>query len=777
LTGPEVALWSRGGHLFWILLLTTAALVGAGISGLRLHWAFALLALPVLGAAIPLLHAVAVRRDPRAESRSRYSELGFSEPEGWEFDSVRRRLAALEAEIAAGERAGIDAERRRGLERKREDLRARESEVSLELAALAADVGFDPENLDASLDRWVRLVGAYDDGRRRARERNAELTDLLLREDALRSRLSAFLAVFDESPIDHLAETEVFVQRLRALEARARRRDSARDDLNRAREAKVRVAREIEETQEIIDSLFLRAGMEGGNEADLESRLLLLGAWKRLDQELSDERAIARDTDQRLGDAPALRALVDDDDEAELRRRLEEAQELAEQHGDLASEVSLIEDRIRAARAGHDLEESRAAVHACREELRDRLAEDQFAEAAGFLLDDVQQEHVDVSRPAVLKRAEAWFSRFTNHAFALVVPARSNREFLARESSTAEIRTLGQLSSGTRMQLLLALRLAFALDAEQGREPLPFFLDEALTVSDPTRFHAVVESVHEFAREERRQLFYLTAQPQDLRGWTGPGRQPKRIRLDEVRRLAVAVTSPADLEPAPIEQVPSSEGLTASEYGAILLVPRIGLWAPAESVHLFHLLRDELPLLELLLRHGVHTIGQVRSLLKSEAAQAILTPEEISGLLWKTLATDAFLEAARRGRGRPVNRRVLEQAGVSANFIGRLASLAVELDGDGDALLRVIDDRSDERVKGFRAKQYDQLRDYFCEHDHVDPRPALSLQEIQLELLTALACDPEGGEVSHETVLDLSRSLAATVMHLDGMCARPRDVI
>ena len=88
------------------------------------------------------------------------------------------------------------------------------------------------------------------------------------------------------------------------------------------------------------------------------------------------------------------------------------------------------------------------------------------------------------------------------------------------------------------MQLLLALRLAFAVEAERGREPIPIFLDEALTVADPERYRSVVECLHDFARKENRQVIYLTAQPTDVRAWEHDAAAPPHlIRLDEVRRL------------------------------------------------------------------------------------------------------------------------------------------------------------------------------------------------------------------------------------------------
>src|SRR5690606_31106452 len=104
--------------------------------------------------------------------------------------------------------------------------------------------------------------------------------------------------------------------------------------------------------------------------------------------------------------------------------------------------------------------------------------------AAGqFLLERIEQGHRD-QRTGALARAEEWFARFTHHRFELVVQGGSTLELRARDVRMGETRALEALSTATRVQLLLAVRLAFLEEAERGRETLPLFLDEVLATSD-----------------------------------------------------------------------------------------------------------------------------------------------------------------------------------------------------------------------------------------------------------------------------------------------------
>ena len=745
----------------WVILIMLIALGVIGIGAWFVHWTIALAALPVLAAGSYLLLPAPPPTDRRGDARSAYTSTGLDEPDGWEEEAVRRRLASLEAEIAAGERSRVEADQRKGLERQLDRKRDEANEATDDLRALADEVGFDPEKLDGSFERWLRLTKNYDDAGRDAGKLEADRKGPAIKEEQLRSDLTDFLARFDEAPDD--PGTERIGDRLERLEARRKQRDEARQILSRTERDRATALEEIERTREEIAGVYTGAGLPPDDDAELTRRLDLRKTWLKASDRRRDTRAVLKDTERRLGDEPQLVALVETDAPEALLRQLEATETLADEQEDLSKTITTIENAARSARAGHELEDARARVVRCEEELRARRNEEGFAAVARFLLSDVELEHADASRPAVLRDAESWFARFTRNAFELKSSGRRGGSFLVRETATGENRTPGQLSSGTRMQLFLGLRLAFALDAERGREPLPFFLDEALTVTDPDRFGSVVACLDAFARDRERQLFYLTAQPHDLLAWEALESTPNQIRLHEVRRLATAMRDPSSLELPRLDEVPSCEGKTAEEYGVLLQVPRVAIWDAAESLHLFHLIRDRLQLLERLLERGIRNVGSLRSLLDSEAAEVLLSPEEREELRWRNSVVETFLVACRRGRGRPVDREVLRDADVSPTFLPRLSPLVEELSGNASALLDAIDTKQDERVKGFRTRQREELQTYFEDHGHIDARDPLGLHEITQHLLSAAASEIKSGTTNLAGVAELTRFLLATV--------------
>ena len=87
------------------------------------------------------------------------------------------------------------------------------------------------------------------------------------------------------------------------------------------------------------------------------------------------------------------------------------------------------------------------------------------AAAGRLLLDAVRREHETIQMPRVLERARGLFAAFTHGAYELRVAAEDAASFVAIEAATGAGRAPDALSDGTRVQLLLAARLAFAEEA------------------------------------------------------------------------------------------------------------------------------------------------------------------------------------------------------------------------------------------------------------------------------------------------------------------------
>jgi len=476
-----------------------------------------------------------------------------------------------------------------------------------------------------------------------------------------------------------------------------------------------------------------------------------LPSYRDLKQDRDQGTRRIRQLEHKLSDRADLLGLTE-----------EQAQQLSDEAGnkvsgltDIASEIGGIKTRVIEAREGNALEVAEARLDEARSDLMLLCEHAQLQTAGRFLLEDVDREHERLSRPPVMEHAAEYFRTFTRNAYELRLPDVDEPEFSAWDTSAAKSLTLSQLSDGTRIQLLLAVRIAFAIEAERGTK-VPLMLDEALSTADPERFRSVAESLVVLAKDGR-QIFYMTSNPVDVAAWKmvcggSGGSEPHVIDLAQVRGGQAAVSDMAMLRVPPAPEVPEPGAMTAEQYGMAIGVPPASVLKPVESLHLFYLLRDNLDSLYTLLRETrITTVGQWVSLSESGRANRFLSTDVCNRL-------DALCRCAREtyevravGRGRPVDGEVLRESGaVTETFITRLTSLASDLDGDGRRFLAAFEDRSEERVKGFRNDAQQRLRTYLEDNGYVDSRPVVSADEIRLHVIGQTHAAIDAGIITRE---------------------------
>ncbi len=777
-TAPEGA--QDSGPAIWMVLASALLAVGgAAALGWTLHWTAALAALPALALAWLALRrgpAAAPPVDPRPGFVARFRETGCIEPEHWNRDSVAVHLEKLEEERAAALAARAHAQERQRAESELERLRPREEKNARRRERLASDCGLAPSiaGLDlVGMAHRIRDHGQaeqdHDDAlraRRRADERSGELG----------AEISAFLEAHGESPDgDGSRNLRAALVRLRHRSATVLGETRA---LQESEQACAQLGDALEAKAEEERALFREAALTPDDEAELRRRCELLATYRTARQDLARKEAVEQNEAKSLKGHEELAAL----DTEELQRRAADARQRAGGVQDLTQRIAGIVAELAQARGGARLGDA-AAAHdealRCAADAREQALE---IAAGCFLLEDVTREHLREGSPVVLTRAQDWFQRFTGHAWSLGVEGGgldgAAPRFHARDHSAGEHRALAQLSSGTRMQLLIAVRLAFATEAEPAG-PIPLLLDEALTTSDPERYSAVVGCLKVLAADDQRQIIYLTSQPWDAAQWgtegvDGAGSAAlKRIDLAEVRRLATGATAPAELHLPPAREIPDPTGMTPEHFGAAIGARRFDPFEEAGALHLFHLLRDDLVLVTRLLRQGYEHCGQVQALLESDAAATLLDATQAETLNARIDVVDAFLESWRIGRGAPLDRDRLSQAGVPDSFIDRIAELADELHGDAAALLAAIEDRVDPRVKRFQRKTLTKLRENLERAGHLDTRPVLEPCELKSRVLGAAAAAIEAGRLRAEQVGRLVDELSELAAREHGTAATP----
>jgi len=737
----------RAGVAAAILVTAEGALLG-----LLVHPA--LLVLAVVGVAL----LVVIRRRPATSDAAAIAEniqreflrLDLGRPAAWEteeveklFDQliVRLRDAVLEHERAQ-RWAGLDQRReeiaiaRRQVETRREEIRRRYGlTVDGDMARLAL--------LASSVAAWQRVndeVAAQENARNLA---SARFRQSLARLNGELERFGYPAAVDLPTAAGYLEELATRVERLR----------DATDQAERARQALEDATREIARLEDERRALLEPLGLAAADPRPLYEWLRILDDYRAAVRAVDDAEAVLRAAAGALADHPDLLEAAED----VLRQELYQQQVRAAELDTITREIGDIEGRIRDARRQQNLERALAEQDDALAALR-AAREREYALAAGAVLGEFVQERTrDGTRPRVFHRAREIFASITRGRYHLEFQDESPPAFRATDTGTGMGQSLEELSSATRLQLLMAVRLAFIEEAEHGPR-LPLLLDETLGNSDEQRARAIIDATIEICRAGR-QVFYFTAQHDEVGKWRAILREhpdlPHAVHdLSEIRGLADFERLPL-ADPVPLRtSVPAPGDMTREEYGRALRVPGIDpLTAHIGGVHLWYVVTD-LPTLHRLLEHGIATWGQAENLAARGVLDTLLGDPAVyqrAAARARVLAT--VLDAVRVGRGKPVDRAVLLDSGaISATFIDRVTDLARDLGGDAKAIVAALRDRV---IPGFQQRKLDELYTYLVEQGYLDERERLSPEQIRTEALVAGGSDLQAGHLTSADIDDL----------------------
>jgi exonuclease SbcC len=718
-----------------------------GVAGLALTFAMSLvmpgMLLFGLGLGLAIVGMIARTEDVASAGNKRraLAEQDFPEsiegPTRWTVAAVTARLAALEDESAKLDSEWRRADRRAtdrvGLLARQAALKTIQADLQTRRTALAESLGLDPTRLVAEMVDLARMLIELRDAQVAFEEATAEdeklESEINHRLEAIASFLEAAGEARPRDSVEARARFDSLNRRNGIYQDATKREARARQNCERIDASLVSL---FSSKAEIFETLGLAIDDAPGLTRLLDDRETHLG----LDREIRDhEGAIKRSVSDLTSHNAAALAEMEIEDLEKQRELLEtKSQELDA----FSREIGGIETRSSDARSGHALEDAIAdrgeAITVLREK-RDELLD---AATATFLLGEVQSEHETNQSPRVLKSAVEQFGAFTHQRYKLIIDPKDNGSFNAVDQATGQGQNLSELSDGTRAQLILAARLAFAADVAHGAD-LPLFLDEALDHSDPERFHAIACSLARMIADEGRQVFYLTNDPNDIeafnRAFTAEGCvAPHLIDLGTIRRQAMSIPDASALRAAPLPAVPNPEGLSVEAYGHAIEVAPLDPRGDALGHPVYYLLRDDLPLLFEILQARLSTVGQCRNLLAGESklARQIEARTPTGASLAKRIDLfENFCLAWREGRGKPVGRIEIEASdAISDKWIESVVEIAGELGGDAQRLIEWLGDRRDERLSGFRANATAKLEQFLIDEGFIDRRPVLDEEQL-----------------------------------------------
>ena len=728
----------------WILLAVAMAVAGAGLA-VFVDPRFGLLLATGAGVMVPviLLRGTKAASDTRTNAQEAFARLDVEAPDAWDAGSVESRLRNLEVEVASIDsrlqRARDRDVDRQNLESELEGVVEKETSLSERKKNLLESLKLDSITPDAELVDFARALDQLRATRIKYEGAAGRVDELEAKHAQLLSHLADVLQRQGEPMPEDATTAKAYLGNLSDRNAQLVKA------LADERQADAQLKQNSDDRHGALDSIrqiYAEASLNDSDLPGLTALLKLLPQYHELKERATRlDAQIALDRDEL---AKADEAELVNFDRIKLDRLAHDLSAAEHKAHKLQGEITEIEMQVKEAKRGSNLQDLIVRRDKARAELQDQRDEAIFARAGRFLVDVVEKEYEQNQMPRVFERARSHFSGFTHHGYELRLgqDTKSPRLF-AVDLRSGEGRALNELSDGTRAQLLLAARMAFAEEVERGRT-LPLFLDEALDQSDPVRFEAIARSLGRIANDQGRQIFYLTSDPLDRDRFRQALHAENcvlaaEIDLGLIRGKAISVTEPTTLQVPPRPDVPSPNGASAEEYGVALGVP---VFAPAlgfAGQHFFYVLPDDLELLRNFLVNSIEQAGQWKTVSGTPLAERLgsrsITSHEID---LRVSLLELFCEVWNQGRGRAVDRDVLVQSGaVSERYLDDVVDITGELDGDPEKLLAALLAREDPRLRGFRQSSADALEGYLRDNDYLDDRPVLGESDLRLRVLTS----------------------------------------
>jgi energy-coupling factor transporter ATP-binding protein EcfA2 len=719
-----------GGNSVWVLV--AAASLGFAVAGaLSSLYYFAGVAVMLLLGGL-LARGARVAPSKRPDFEQQYANSGLPAPE-WTNPAVQQRLAALESQSAETRAFESANERRKELERALQVLDESVRSLESTRAEVHGALGVDALATDFELHGFAAAVTALRSAHGEVLSADAAVRRQAEERTKAMAAVAGALVQWSATRVETVAEARGVLTELRTDSTKLAElllaRDGAWTDEHRAQGVVGGARAEF--------ALFWKElGLEPGADTELSTRLARLAEWQEWKAKEQQGRLAKTLLERRLGE----RAQELQQGREALEQRKCEAQEAANRTEELIGKLKATEERLRSAREDLHREDAAAEAAIARDALERQQNTAYRLRLGGLLLEEVQAEYEQRSQPSVLQRANRSLEGFTYGRHGV----RGERSGGVRVFDHASGRglALNELSTGTRAQLFLALRHAFAVEATNG-ERVPFVLDDALATSDPDRIRAVGDALRTLVREDGLQVVCLTPDAATAGVLVEDVREDVDvIDLAALRKLQRGTLARERLHEPVLASAPSPEGMAAEAYGELVGVPAIDPFAPVEALHPFHVLRDDLQALKRVLDARILSVGALEALL--DRRSDLLDPEARARFRGWSAFTRATLAAWRVGRGAPVDRSVLGQpdSGVSDHFLDNLAALAAEVGGDAKELLRCIDEKH-ALARGFGTAKRDRLRQFLEEHEHLDPQAPLA-REAAWERV--LACELDGSQ-------------------------------
>ncbi|MFC7116621.1 hypothetical protein ACFQH2_19770 [Natronoarchaeum sp. GCM10025703] len=628
--------------------------------------------LTVLGLALAGYAALSARSDDtgsdntaRATHAETFRQTGLPEPDSWEPDVVRDRVADLRERLRVIEVDEQEAQ-------KQDELRAQfdidDVRDELETARERLRDRFDTEiDDDIELAVTVERVERWQAADETVVGKQAALQEASDQVETYREQFCATIKPYATDAYSYAFRTSAdATAAVESLDQRQRDYENATQQLTEVDGNVAAAHEELDRYRADREVLFTERGLESGDRERLAALCEQYSEYEAAVEAKGTAETTLENRRSDLRDHDAYEEEIEERDRDDLEQELDEKQELANQYDELLQEKTTLEKEIEDAKASTEIADAVQERGEALRGLEEALEADVADAVTDTLLESVEAETVTSNQEPVFQRADDLLRRITDGQFELRLDDGTFRAYDTGEQRRVD---LNDLSSGTRVQVLLAVRVAFVEHREQETAP-PLLLDETLAPFDDQRAETVLDTVIDLARAGR-QVFYFTARHDERARW--------ETRLEEsdveysLQQLTASdghdpIAEPPTLETSSAIDVPVPDGDDHRTYRERLDVPTFDPRQGAASAPLWYVTEDP-EVLHRLRAAGIERWGHLRSLLEIGAIDGLMSESAREQVRRHGAALEAFVDGYTVGRGKAVGRDVLKRSTLLATIL------------------------------------------------------------------------------------------------------------
>ncbi|MDG5800976.1 hypothetical protein QA597_11455 [Marinilabiliaceae bacterium ANBcel2] len=437
-----------------------------------------------------------------------------------------------------------------------------------------------------------------------------------------------------------------------------------------------------------------------------------------------------------------------------LQQEVEKWEALSQKKEEVTDKISKIETEIEQAKEKGDLEniiyEKEKSLDNVEKEFSNNLSS-----ITGKIVTDVIKEESDKkNQPKVLQRASELFVNITHGKYKIkVIEENSSAIFKAIDVNNRNTLAMEQMSTGTRIQLLIAVRLAF-VEMQEREVAYPVLADELLANSDDERAQVIINSLLEISRDGR-QIFYFTAQSDEILKWEEALAKRNGESITETFDYKVITLADNKLKGIKrggtkasalhlYKNVPKPEGRSYSEYFKELKVtPFLPEEDEVNSIHIA-LLTNRCTLIYTILSKGLVTWGELNNYINyngeincEDFSQEYKIMQEKAQLLqlWSSLL--------KRGQNRKIDSEVLKEAkkqkaGITDSYYDKILERLTlpHVKGDPEKLIKEL---RDNKIPRFSETKIDTLNKFFLDMEYINSEEKPAKEEVTISVKAALS--------------------------------------